>query len=154
MEMTMEESSSPLQDLLRDVAVMIVVRDLAVSIDFYQHKLGFMLLEQQAHIAALRLGTLQLYLFTHSPPTPDKPTITLTNLNGSDTTPVIIDLLVSDCQAAYERLQARGVRFLTPPHSPPWGGLRCFARDPDGYLIEVEENAASPFLDQSSEMTP
>jgi catechol 2,3-dioxygenase-like lactoylglutathione lyase family enzyme len=142
----MEEQTSPLHDLLHDVVVMIVVRDLAMSVAFYQHTLGFTLLGQQAHIAALGLGNFSLYLFTHSPPTPDKPTISLTNLNGADTTPVIVDLLVSDCQAAYERLHARGVAFLTPPHTPPWGGRRCFVRDPDGYLIELEENAASPFL--------
>ena len=57
----------------------------------------------------------------------------------------------SDCQAAFERLQARGVQFLTRPHTPPWGGLHCFACDPDGYLIEVEENVASPFLDDAAQ---
>jgi len=120
----MEDHPFPLHDLVHDLAIMIVVRDLAVSLAFYQHRLGFTLLDQQAHVAALRCGTLRLYLFTHSPPTPDKPTITLTNLNGPDTTPVIIDLLVSDCQAAYERLQKRGVVFLTPPHTPRFAGQR------------------------------
>jgi hypothetical protein len=33
------------------------------------------------------------------------------------------------------------VPFLAEPHSPPWGGHRCFAVDPDGNLIEVEEPA-------------
>ena len=104
----MGEQTSPLHDLLHDVAVMIVVRDLAISVAFYQRTLGFTLLEQQAHIAALRLGNVSLYLFTHSPPTPDKPTITLTNLNGADTTPVVVDLLVSDCQAAGTPFLRRG----------------------------------------------
>lgn len=140
-----------LQGLIREMAVMVVVRDLPVSVAFYTQKLGFTLHDQQEHIAALSCGSLRLYLFTHSPPTPDKPTITLANLNGPDTTPVIIDLLVSDCRAAYERLLARGVAFLTPPHSPPWGGLRCFAKDPDGYLIELEENEDSPFLSSAAD---
>ena len=34
-----------------------------------------------------------------------------------------------------------GVRFLAEPYSPPWGGHRCFAVDPDGNLIELEEPA-------------
>ena len=42
---------------------------------------------------------------------------------------------------AYDTLSARGVSFLTEPYSPPWGGHRCFAVDPDGYLIELEEPA-------------
>jgi len=45
-------------------------------------KLGFPLHDQQAHIAVVSCGSLRLYLFTRSLPTPDKPTITLTNLNG------------------------------------------------------------------------
>jgi catechol 2,3-dioxygenase-like lactoylglutathione lyase family enzyme len=31
------------------------------------------------------------------------------------------------------------VLFFSEPQAPPWGGLRCFARDPDGYLIEIEQ---------------
>ena len=135
----------PLTDLLAESATMLVVNDLVASIQFYGDRLGFEVLERQEHIVALRLGSLNLYLFTSSPPTPDKPGITIENLNTPAKTAVIIDLLVSDCQAAYDRLTAIGLNFLTPPHTPPWGGRRCFLRDPDGYLIEIEENTASPF---------
>jgi catechol 2,3-dioxygenase-like lactoylglutathione lyase family enzyme len=31
--------------------------------------------------------------------------------------------------------------MLAPPYSPPWGGHRFFVRDPDGYLVEVEQPA-------------
>lgn len=48
-------------------------------------------------------------------------------------------LEVDDVEAAYRDLSDRGVEFLTPPQRPPWGGLRCFVRDPDGYLVEVEQ---------------
>jgi hypothetical protein len=34
------------------------------------------------------------------------------------------------------------ILVLTPPKQPRWGGWRCFAHDPDGYLIEVEDWAA------------
>jgi catechol 2,3-dioxygenase-like lactoylglutathione lyase family enzyme len=139
----------PFNDLLLEASTMLVVNDLAVSIEFHRDRLGFELLDRQEHIATLRLGSLDLYLFTYSPPTPDKPNFTLENLNQPGRTPVIIDLLVSDCQAAYDRLIANGINFLTPPHTPPWGGRRCFAPDPDGYLIEIEERLASPFRNKS-----
>ena len=48
---------------------------------------------------------------------------------------------VDDCQASYEALAQAGVPFLREPYAPPWGGARCFAVDPDGNLIEVEELA-------------
>ena len=141
----MDEQTNPFSGLLRGAVTMLAVSDLETSVRFYQEKLGFDVLGHEAHIAALKLGDMQLHLFTHSPPTPDKPSVTLTSLNTPDRTPVVLDFLVSDCQAAYERLRDRGVQFLTP-HTPPWGGRRCFAQDPDNYLIELEENPTTPFL--------
>jgi hypothetical protein len=56
--------------------------------------------------------------------------------------------MVENCQAAYEELRSRGVEFLTPPMQPAWGGSRCFAHDPDGYLIELEDWAGSRLAGQ------
>ncbi len=54
---------------------------------------------------------------------------------------VALVLELGDCRGAYEQLRAEGVEFLAEPFSPPWGGARCFAIDPDGYLVELEEPA-------------
>ena len=124
---------------------MLVVNDLEKSVAFYRDKLGLEIRSQSPDIAGLSNGVLNLYLFTMSLPTPDKPTVTLENLNRTGRTSVIIDLMVDDCRAAYRLLVDNGVDFLTPPHQPPWGGWRCFALDPDGYLIELEESDNSPF---------
>jgi len=53
--------------------------------------------------------------------------------------PVNLVFEVADVHAEHAALRARGLRFLTPPMEPPWGGWRCFAQDPDGYLIEIEQ---------------
>ena len=53
----------------------------------------------------------------------------------------ILVLEVADCLAAHRELAAAGVPFLAEPYSPPWGGHRCFAVDPDGNLIELEQPA-------------
>ena len=53
----------------------------------------------------------------------------------------ILVLEVADCVAAFEELSDAGVAFLAAPYSPPWGGHRCFAIDPDGNLIELEQPA-------------
>lgn len=124
---------------------MLVVDDLDRSIAFYRDVLGFRLLQQRPWIAALSLGNMNLYVFTHSPPTPDKPGVTLANRNTPDETPVVLSFQVDDCRAAYEDLRELGLEFLTPPMEPPFGGWRCFARDPDGYLIELEQPLESPF---------
>ncbi|MGI9112250.1 MAG: VOC family protein [Gaiellaceae bacterium] len=49
----------------------------------------------------------------------------------------------ADVHVAYRALSSRGLRFLTSPMQPPWGGWRCFAQDPGGYLIEIEQPPAA-----------
>lgn len=139
-------SDHPLKKHMIGIVTMLAVRDLEKSVAFYRDKLGFEVQERAEQIAGLTNGSMNLDLFTKSPPTADKPNITLENLNKPGRTSVIIDILVDDCHAAYKTLLAQGVNFLTPPYEPPWGGWRCFATDPDGYLIELEENQDSPFV--------
>jgi catechol 2,3-dioxygenase-like lactoylglutathione lyase family enzyme len=121
------------------VALMLTVRDLGRSVAFYRDKLGFQVREHEPHIALLAQQAMQLYLITESPPTPDKPGVTLLPPDTPDKVNINIVFRVQDCHAAYDALAKRGVDFLTPPHSPAWGGWRCFTRDPDGYLIEIEQ---------------
>jgi hypothetical protein len=43
---------------------------------------------------------------------------------------------VADIDACYQQWVARGATFLTPPIDRG-AEIRCYMRDPDGYLIEV-----------------
>jgi catechol 2,3-dioxygenase-like lactoylglutathione lyase family enzyme len=47
---------------------------------------------------------------------------------------------VADIQACYELWKSRGAELLTEP-IPKYGEIRCYIRDPDGYLIEVGQSA-------------
>jgi len=117
---------------------MLAVRDAERSLAFYCDVLGFERLDYP-HIALVRRGNLQLFLVEESPPTADRHGISLTPPGDHSRIPVNLVLEVVDLTAEYEALTARGLHFLTPPAQPPWGGWRCFAQDPDGYLIEVEQ---------------
>ncbi|MDQ2741175.1 MAG: VOC family protein, partial [Chloroflexota bacterium] len=121
------------------ISTMLAVTNLARSVTYYCDALGFEVRDRADHIALLAWDTMLLFLAVESPPTSDKPAVTLAAPTTSEHTPVCLVLRVTDCQRAYAELSARGVRFLTPPQTPPWGGWRCFARDPDGYLIEIEQ---------------
>ena len=124
---------------LVSLATMLCVSDVERSTAWYRDKLGFEVVKYEPpDIALLRIDSGLVYLFAESEPTEDKPSVHLAPQPGS----VILVLTVEDCREAYEELRDRGVEFLTPPKSPPWGGWRCFAHDPDGYLIEVEDWAA------------
>ena len=69
-------------------------------------------------------------------PTDDKPTVTLETPRDPDRVSSFLNIRVEDIQAVYERWSARGAQFLTPPKQHKYE-IRCYIRDPDGYLIEV-----------------
>jgi hypothetical protein len=60
--------------------------------------------------------------------TPDKPTVTLTVPTDPDT-----------IRACYTLWKSRGAEFLTEPIAK-YGEIRCYIRDPDGYIIEVGQS--------------
>lgn len=128
-----------LTENLVGVRTMLVVADIGRSVDFYTNGLGFSVRWRQEHIALLEHGSMLLYLAAQGPPTVDKPGVSLSPPNDPARTSALIIFEVHDCAAAYDELRKRGIRFITPPHQPSWGGLRCFARDSDGYLFEVEQ---------------
>jgi catechol 2,3-dioxygenase-like lactoylglutathione lyase family enzyme len=69
-------------------------------------------------------------------PTDDKPAVTLETPRDQDLTSSFLNIRVSDIHAVYADWSARGAEFLTPPKQHATE-LRCYLRDPDGYLIEV-----------------
>ncbi len=127
--------------LVERVAPMLAVADLERSVAFYRDRLGFEVRERSEGLALLVLGPALFYLVAESAPTPDKPEVWLAPPDSPGRTPFNLVLRVSDCNGAYEALRQKGVEFLTAPQTPAGGGLRCFGRDPDGYLIEIEQPA-------------
>jgi len=69
-------------------------------------------------------------------PTDDKPTVTLETPRDPDRVSSFLNIRVADIEAVYAEWSARGAQFLTPPKQHQYE-IRCYIRDPDGYLIEV-----------------
>jgi catechol 2,3-dioxygenase-like lactoylglutathione lyase family enzyme len=69
-------------------------------------------------------------------PTDDKPTVTLETPRDPDRASSFLNIRVADIHAVYAEWSARGAEFLTPPKQHATE-MRCYMRDPDGYLIEV-----------------
>jgi hypothetical protein len=72
-------------------------------------------------------------------PTPDKPTVTLTVPTDPDTINSFMNIRVVDIHACYTLWKSRGAEFLTAPIAK-YGEIRCYIRDPDGYIIEVGQS--------------
>ncbi|GHJ41017.1 VOC family protein [Streptomyces sp. TS71-3] len=68
--------------------------------------------------------------------TPDKPDVTLHPPTDPGTATSFLNIRVADIEACHREWSAKGAEFLTPPidRGPE---IRCYMRDPDGYLIEV-----------------
>ena len=69
-------------------------------------------------------------------PTDDKPTVTLETPPDLDRVSSFLNIRVADIQAVYAAWSERGADFLTPPKQHETE-IRCYVRDPDGYIIEV-----------------
>jgi Glyoxalase/Bleomycin resistance protein/Dioxygenase superfamily len=74
-----------------------------------------------------------------SSPTPDKPDISVVDYEFDNTVSTFMNLRVADVQACYEEWRSKGAEFVTPPIDRG-AEIRCYMRDPDGYLIEVGQS--------------
>ncbi len=138
-EKTMFDVPHPLDAQLVRFSTMLTVRDLPASEAFYLRYFGFKVTENIEGLRLLERPGVALYLISESLPTIDKPNVTLAPPPQKDRPAVALIFRVSDVRATHAALAKLGLKFLAPPQPPAWGGWRCFAQDPDGYLIEIEQ---------------
>jgi len=117
------------------VTQFITVRSVARSRAFYTEVLGGqVVLEENPCI--VKLANSWVLINPGGPPTPDKPDISVVNYEPGNTVSSFMNLRVADIQACYEQWSDKGAEFVTPPIDRG-AEIRCYMRDPDGYLIEV-----------------
>jgi putative intracellular protease/amidase/predicted enzyme related to lactoylglutathione lyase len=88
----------------------------------------------------LQLANIWMILNVGGGPTPDKPTVTL-SVPDPNHINSFMNIRVADIQACYKLWKSRGAEFITEP-IPKYGEIRCYIRDPDGYIIEVGQSTA------------
>ena len=117
------------------VAQFITVADVERSRRFYTEVLGgkTVISGEPSYIA---LANTWIIINVGGGPTDDKPAVTLETPRDPDRATSFMNIRVSDIEAAYADWSARGAEFLTPPKQHATE-IRCYIRDPDGYLIEV-----------------
>jgi len=89
------------------------------------------------------LANSWIIINTGGGPTDDKPTVTLETPRDPNRVSSFLNIRVADIQTVYEQWSARGAQFITPP-TDRGAELRCYIRDPDGYLIEVGQAIRIP----------
>ena len=116
--------------------IVVFVRDLEVSKQFYMQTLGFELITEQRLPSGVRWievappdGSANLALVE---PKPDEPEYKL--IGGYRW----VLFMTEDVHAKYKEWSERGVRFLSAPEKPGWGGIYARFEDPDGNAFGLE----------------
>jgi lactoylglutathione lyase len=113
----------------------LIVANIQRSVAFYRDVLGATML-RAGEPTFLRLGNIWLTINGGGGPTDDKPEVVASPPHDQNVLSVFLNLRVTDIRRYYDLWSSRGAKFITEPkvHATE---LRCYMRDPDGYLIEV-----------------
>src|SRR5580658_548313 len=111
------------------------VRDIRRSVAFYRDVLGATVL-REGEPTFLRLDNIWLTINGGGGGTDDKPEVVASPPRDPNVLSIFLNLRVTDIKRYFDLWFSRGERFITEPkvHATE---LRCYMRDPDGYLIEV-----------------
>jgi catechol 2,3-dioxygenase-like lactoylglutathione lyase family enzyme len=113
----------------------LIVGNIQRSVAFYRDVLGATVL-REGEPTFLRLGNIWLIINGGGGPTDDKPEVIASPPRDPNVFSIFMNLRVTDIRRYYDLWFSRGAKFITEPkvHATE---LRCYMRDPDGYLIEV-----------------
>ena len=116
-------------------ATVLFVRDLPTCQAFYRDTLGFQMTGSDPDSITFRLGDRYFLLLEAS---------AATRLLGEEVKIAggprwLLAAGVEDVDADYETLLAKGVTFLRPPTSQPWGLRTAHFTDPEGNVWEINQ---------------
>ena len=119
------------------IAHFLTVSDIERSARFYERVFGGRILSRGPP-GYIQIANIWLIVNVGGGPTPDKPSVTL-SVPDPDSVSSFMILRVADIRASYELWRSRGAEFITEPMDKR-GETCCYMRDPDGYIIEVEQS--------------
>jgi catechol 2,3-dioxygenase-like lactoylglutathione lyase family enzyme len=120
------------------VTLFITVRSVARSRAFYSEVLGGQVVLEE-NPCMVKLANSWVIMNPGGGPTPDKPDISVVDHEPGNTVSSFLNLRVADIHDCYARWSAKGAEFVTSPIDRG-AEIRCYLRDPDGYLIEVGQS--------------
>ena len=136
--MSQSDSGAGLQFVVTNT---LIVQDVQRSVAFYRDVLGAEVL-REGEPTFLKLGNIWLIINVGGGPTDDKPEVLASPPRDQSILSIFMNLRVTDIRRYYDLWSSRGAKFITEPkvHATE---LRCYMRDPDGYLIEVGQTTTT-----------
>jgi catechol 2,3-dioxygenase-like lactoylglutathione lyase family enzyme len=120
-------------------ATVLFVRDLASCAAFYRETLGFEV--RHTDDSSVWFGDQQILLLQRSAAAD---LVGEDTLSGGEGCPrVLLCAEVDDVDAEHRALLAKGVVFVQPPTSRPWGVRTAHFADPEGNLWELAHDVAA-----------
>jgi len=111
------------------------VQDVRRSAEFYLRVFGGKVI-RSGEPTIIQIANSWLVLNVGGGPTDDKPTITLSTPQSLNEASNFMIIRVADIWDSYHEWQSRGAKFITEPKDHGIE-IRCYMRDPEGYIIEV-----------------
>lgn len=118
----------------------LTVADVNRSAEFYVRIFGGTVVHS-GEPTIIQLANSWLIVNVGGGPTDDKPTVMLRPPHNPHEVSSFLNIRVADIQASYEQWRSKGAEFLTEPKEHV-AEIRCYMRDPDGYIIEVGQTTA------------
>jgi catechol 2,3-dioxygenase-like lactoylglutathione lyase family enzyme len=112
--------------LSRITAIMLGVRDLAQSLEFYKEKLGLAVIMQEQSLALLKCGGVMLGL--------SRGHVNLAP-HVAGATEVVFG--VENVRAAHKALAEKGVAFINEPRQATPTDWVAHFKDPDGHILSI-----------------
>jgi lactoylglutathione lyase len=116
----------------------LTVADVSRSAEFYTRVLDAEIL-RAGEPTIMRIANSWLIVNVGGGPTDDKPAVTLRPPQDPNVVSSFMNVRVADIHRCYEEWKGKGAEFLTEPKDHQFE-IRCYMRDPDGYLIEVGQS--------------
>ena len=118
----------------------LTVADVNRSAEFYVRIFGGTVVHS-GEPTIIQLANSWLIVNVDGGPTDDKPTVMLRPPHNPHEVSSFLNIRVADIRASYEQWRSKGAEFLTEPKEHV-AEIRCYMRDPDGYIIEVGQTTA------------
>ncbi len=118
-------------------ATLLYVRDLETSVKFYRDTLGFPAHDGTEDFMAFTVGDKTLAVMQIDSVAKMISEEAVQPAVTAAPPRFLIAVFLEDTDKAYEELKAKGVHFIKPPTTQPWGQRMAYFTDPDGYIWEI-----------------
>ena len=116
---------------MRLAGICLVTEKLRALADYYVQVLGVEAVGDDTHVE-LRTEGAGLAIFSAEGMEEMAPG----SMVGAGSGNAVLEFIVADVDAEYERLRDLGVEVVKPPQTHPWGARSFWFRDPDGNLVD------------------